>query len=331
MKFPKNLFQKIVSLSLLPLCCASFLIAQQITPPSSDALLLTVEGAVQVLPVGQTVWTAGQTNQTLHIGDQVRTAARSRATVRLSNLTVLRVNELTTLQIQRTNTVELPTVAQTPNFETMPGKGPLPKADWFQKSWAPRRTRFWNERANDKGAVVFLGDSITQGWKTLAQDFSGMKVANRGISGDTTRGVLYRLQEDVLDLEPKAIVLLIGTNDIGLGADPDDAASNVKDILKAVQKSNPKIPVIVCNVMPSNANRQRPADKLQKLNASVDDFMKGKKQFIRCDTWSLFADAEGNVKKEEFPDLLHPNATGYEKWTNALKPIFAKLGLEKKS
>src|SRR5438046_1747255 len=69
-------------------------------PPASDAVLLTAEGAVQVSPAGQTTWSAGKTNQSLKIGDRVRTAARSRATVRLSNLTVLRVNELTTLQIQ---------------------------------------------------------------------------------------------------------------------------------------------------------------------------------------------------------------------------------------
>jgi lysophospholipase L1-like esterase len=62
---------------------------------------------------------------------------------------------------------------------------------------------------------VFLGDSITQGWNDLASAFPDMKVANRGINGgDTTRGVLIRLQDDVLSLDPAAIVLLIGTNDL---------------------------------------------------------------------------------------------------------------------
>ena len=214
--------------------------------------------------------------------------------------------------------------------EKLPGKGPTRKQEWFENTWAKRRAQFIQEREKDKSAVVFLGDSITQGWKTLALDFPNLKVANRGISGDTTRGVWFRLKEDVLDLKPQAIVLLIGTNDIGLDADPEDAASNIKEILQAVAKSNPNTPVIVCKVMPSHSDKKRPSDKLQKLNSSIDDFIKGKKQFIRCDTWSIFADADGNAKKEEFPDLLHPNAAGYEKWANALKLIFAKLNLDKK-
>jgi hypothetical protein len=57
--------------------------------------------------------------------------------------------------------------------------------------------------------------------------------------------------------------------------------------------------------------------------------MKNDPQLIRCDTYSIFADEEGNAKKAEFPDLLHPNSPGYAKWTAALKPIFSKLDLAK--
>src|ERR1035441_4233447 len=88
------------------------------------------------------------------------------------------------------------------------------------------------------GGVV-LGDSITEGWKTLANDFPKMKVANRGIGGDITSGVLYRLKADVLSLNPAAIVLLIGTNDVGDGADADDVAANIKLILLAIKSFNP--------------------------------------------------------------------------------------------
>jgi lysophospholipase L1-like esterase len=62
----------------------------------------------------------------------------------------------------------------------------------------------------------------------------------------------------------------------------------------------------------------------------VDEVVRADSQFIRCDTWSIFADEGGNAKKEEFPDLLHPNSRGYTKWTSALKPIFASLDLKKK-
>ena len=73
----------------------------------------------------------------------------------------------------------------------LPGAGPIRRYDWFQKLWRERRAQWATEREQDRGAVVFLGDSITQGWGGgLGAAFPGVKVANRGISGDTTRGVL---------------------------------------------------------------------------------------------------------------------------------------------
>jgi lysophospholipase L1-like esterase len=152
-------------------------------------------------------------------------------------------------------------------------------------------------------------------------------VANRGIGGDTTRGVLYRLKADVLDLKPEAVVLLIGTNDIGLGGDPDEIADNIRQILLALKSSNPDMPVIMCKVMPRADRDLHPAEKIKKLNAMVETFAKNEPKFTECDTWSIYADENGNCKKEEFPDLLHPNATGYARWAAALKPIFAKLNL----
>src|SRR5919107_3626071 len=105
--------------------------------------------------------------------------------------------------------------------EGLPGTGPIRRYDWFQKLWRDRRSAWAKQREPDRGAVVFLGDSITQGWGGgLGAAFPGVKIANRGISGDTTRGVLIRLQEDVLALEPAAVVLLIGTNDLDEAATP---------------------------------------------------------------------------------------------------------------
>src|SRR3954451_1956854 len=105
--------------------------------------------------------------------------------------------------------------------EGLPGAGPIRRYDWFRKLWAQKRSA-WAERVNqDKGALVFLGDSITQGWgDDIGGSFPGVKVANRGISGDTTRGVLIRLKEDVLSLHPSGVVILIGTNDLEEDADP---------------------------------------------------------------------------------------------------------------
>jgi lysophospholipase L1-like esterase/poly(3-hydroxybutyrate) depolymerase len=222
---------------------------------------------------------------------------------------------------------ELPRVARFPDDAAFPGQGPIRKWDWFKNLWRERRLAWWNNRDKDKGAVVFLGDSITQGWGSLKKDFPDLKVANRGISGDLTRGVLYRLKEDVLDLNPRAVVLLIGTNDLEDGGDPEIIAQNLKLILSAFKAHNPRMPVIVCKVMPSSAKMRRPADKIQQVNARVADLVKSDPQFILCDTWTIFANEQGDATKEEFPDLLHLNPAGYAKWAEALRPIFAKLNL----
>ena len=85
----------------------------------------------------------------------------------------------------------------------LPGAGPIRRADWFKTLWTNKRSG-WSKRIDaDQNALVFLGDSITQGWGDQFRNaFPGVKVANRGISGDTTRGMLVRLQQDVLTLNP---------------------------------------------------------------------------------------------------------------------------------
>jgi lysophospholipase L1-like esterase len=208
----------------------------------------------------------------------------------------------------------------------LPGAGPIRRYDWFQQLWRERRSAWAKERAKDQGAVVFLGDSITQLWgEALPAAFPGVKIANRGISGDTTRGVLIRLKDDVLVLEPKAVVLLIGTNDLDEGATPEIIAGNVKLILAALKAHSPRMPVILCQVFPSSASLRRPADQIKAVNTLYLAAVKNDAQVVPLDTWSLFADPNGDAKPSEFPDLLHPNRIGYAKWAAALDPLFATL------
>ena len=212
--------------------------------------------------------------------------------------------------------------------EGLPGTGPIRRYEWFQKLWRERRSAWAARREQDRGAVVFLGDSITQGWGGgLGAAFPGVKVANRGISGDTTRGVLLRLQEDVLVLDPAAVVLLIGTNDLDEGATPEMIAGNLKLMIDAMKRHNPRMPIVLCQMFPSSESMRRPADKIKAVNALYLAAVKNDRQVIPVDTWSLFADANGNAPAAEFPDLLHPNEAGYAKWAAALRPIFGTLRL----
>jgi hypothetical protein len=88
----------------------------------------------------------------------------------------------------------------------LPGAGPIRRADWFKNHWLQRRQKWAERRELDRHSLVFVGDSITEGWGDRPADgFGSLKVSNRGISGDTSRGVLVRLREDVLDLDPVGV------------------------------------------------------------------------------------------------------------------------------
>lgn len=214
------------------------------------------------------------------------------------------------------------------SYEGLPGEGPIRgEHDWFQKVWTERRSSWFHSTRADQGAVVFLGDSITQGWKDLPDQFPEMKIANRGISGDTTRGMLIRLGEDVIALNPSAVVMLMGTNDLADGASAEIIAGNVKLILDALKAHNPGMPVVLCNVFPSSREKDRSAAAIQAINERLAEVAKGDLRITILDTWTLFANEAGDAKVEEFPDLLHPNERGRAKWAAALRPVFATLGL----
>lgn len=208
----------------------------------------------------------------------------------------------------------------------LPGEGPIRRYDWFKNLWTQKRTA-WSKRVQqDQKSLVFLGDSITQGWgDNLGNSFPGVKVANRGISGDTTRGMLIRLKEDVLSLNPAGVVMLMGTNDLEEKATPEQIAGNLKRIVAELKSHNDKMPIVLCLVFPSSETKKRPADKIKAINALYAAAVKGDPQVTVIDTYTLFADDKGDAKKEEFPDLLHPNAAGYARWAASLRPILATL------
>jgi lysophospholipase L1-like esterase len=221
-------------------------------------------------------------------------------------------------------------VSQFPSLDKLPGKVPPTVWSGLARAWSGAHARWQATASNEVGTVVFLGDSITEGWRTLARDFPNLKVANRGIGGDIASGVLYRLKADVLSLKPVAIVLLIGTNDVGDGASGEDVAANIQLILLAIKNTNPNIKVIVCKVMP-RAERNGPiyAEKIQKANSLVEQFVKGQPNFAMCDTWGIYADEKGNPNAEDFnADHLHLNAAGYAVWKKALDPVLASLHVE---
>lgn len=222
------------------------------------------------------------------------------------------------------------------NAAAWPGKGPIRYFDWMPGN----REAFWKKREADSGKIIFIGDSIIGGWK-LDKDFPGKPVANRGIGGDVSRGLLFRLQEDALDLKPKAIVIHIGANDLSADGPIEGILSNYNAILDLAQKSCPGMPVIVLAVLPhgiptgAKAPSAGLAAYLQKVNARIPQLNEQLAKLAATKTGVTFVDSyspfllpDGSLDGTQFSeDKVHPNAAGHSKLASVVDKSLAGLGL----
>lgn len=194
---------------------------------------------------------------------------------------------------------------------------------------APQRSVFWSERRDMQGSVVFAGDSLTAGWSTLQQDFSGMRVANRGIGGDVSRGLLFRFDEDVLALRPRGVVLLIGANDLTARQDAAVTLANIRAMVDQARAQMPGTPLLVCTV-PASANPAAPVDRaqLKALNDALRAFPKHYPNVFLVDLFAATATAQGDPERRYFhEDRLHLSAAGHARWKEALEPVMRQAGL----
>lgn len=171
--------------------------------------------------------------------------------------------------------------------------------------------------ASTEDRVVFMGDSITDGWgKGQAPFFPGKAYINRGISGQTTPQMLVRFRPDVIHLHPKVVVTLAGTNDVA-GNTGVETLQNVEDNLASMSelaKAN-GIRVVLASVMPiCDSLRQqsvrRPPQQILELNDWIKSYT-SKNGFIYLDYYSAMVDGSGMLKQELTYDCLHPNDAGY--------------------
>jgi len=168
----------------------------------------------------------------------------------------------------------------------------------------------------DPGRVVFMGDSITDGWK-LAQYFAGKPYVNRGISGQTTPQMLVRMFPDVIALKPAAMIVLAGTNDISANTGPS-TLQMIEDNLQAMTELAQAhgIKVILYSLTPVSdytARKQtaaRPPADILKLNAWIKDYT-ARANAIFADYYAATVDDTGMLKQGFSGDGLHPNDKGY--------------------
>jgi lysophospholipase L1-like esterase len=177
-----------------------------------------------------------------------------------------------------------------------------------------------------KGGIAFIGDSITQDYP-IHDHFPGLTVYNRGIGGDTTVGLLNRLKVSVFDLEPKKVVLWIGTNDFGVLNAPVSAVyDRILETIDRIHKRLGHIPIFLLSLSPVNPEVNaitvglRTNKKILELNHKLSTIA----NVTYIDLFSLLSDEKGNLKAFLTYDGLHLNGEGYAVLTPLLKHALAK-------
>jgi lysophospholipase L1-like esterase len=176
--------------------------------------------------------------------------------------------------------------------------------------------------------LLFLGDSITAGWKGHSaiweKAFGAYKPSNFGIGGDRTQHVLWRIENGELDgIKPKVAVLMIGTNNSG--SDPADGiARGVTKIVETIRKKSPRTKVLLLAIFPRGEKPNPQRDKIQQVNSTIQKLDDGKNVFF-LDIGAKFLQEGGILTKEIMPDFLHLSAKGYQIWADAISPKLAEL------
>ena len=176
--------------------------------------------------------------------------------------------------------------------------------------------------------VVFMGNSITEGWSFFNKNFFiENPFVNRGISGQTTPQMLIRFKSDVVNLNPKSVVILAGINDIAGNTGPisiENSAENIISMAEIALANN--ISVFICSTLPALdfpwSPGLNPASKVIKLNKILKDYCK-KNNLKYVDYYSFMSDENGGLKVPEYTsadDLVHPNKAGY----NVMEKIILK-------
>lgn len=197
--------------------------------------------------------------------------------------------------------------------------------------------RLLNGRYTRRDQTVLLGDSITEifNWYELFESFTretGQSVYNRGISGDTSDRLLERLEPNALNIAPRNLVILIGTNDLGVGAPISFTVENVEKILRRSRKTLPELNLVLQAVYPVNKHLnsaaqymvgRRKNETIAQLNAELRPLAEQYGAHWLNLTPNL-TDAQGNLSGEYCYDGLHLNARGFEIAAQGILPLLAR-------
>ena len=219
---------------------------------------------------------------------------------------------------------EDPKLSTTPVIQT---------SKWALKWWMPRHEAKLKEKTKlGDVQLVFLGDSITHAWENKGktvwdENYAPFNALNLGFSSDRTEHVLWRLDHGELDgIEPKAIVVMIGTNNVGHRKEKSaKTAAGIKAILDSIRKKQPQAKVLLLGIFPRGATSD---DPMRKLNDATNEIIKEyaeNKLVFYLNINDKFLEKDGTLSKEVMPDLLHPSKSQYKVWADAMAPLLKKL------
>ena len=201
--------------------------------------------------------------------------------------------------------------------------------------WWMKRHQSMNKNARKQHDLLFIGDSITQGWEgsgkgTWEKYYANRKALNLGISGDRTEHVIWRLDNGNLRNQKKAkvAVVMIGTNNTGhIMQDPTEVREGVERIVSTLRARCPEAKILILGVFPRGV---KPDDAKRKnnieINKLISKFHNGERIHY-LDISDKFLTTEGILTKEVMPDALHPRQKGYEIWAEAIEPKLKEFGL----
>jgi lysophospholipase L1-like esterase len=183
--------------------------------------------------------------------------------------------------------------------------------------------RFLERAKQGNVNLLFLGDSITQGWNdndVWRRFYEPRKAANFGIGGDGTQHVLWRIQNGELDgIEPKVVVLMIGTNNAS-SASADEIAQGVTAIVEELRRRLPKAKVLLLGVFPRGEKPDSTREKVDAVNALIAKLDDGGAHIKFLDIGKKFLNDDGTISGEIMPDFLHLSSKGYRIWADAMEP-----------
>jgi lysophospholipase L1-like esterase len=203
---------------------------------------------------------------------------------------------------------------------------------WPESWWEPRHQQKMDQAKKTEINLLMLGDSITQGWENQGQAvwqrfYQDRKAFNLGFNGDRTEHVLWRLKNGAVDnMTPKLVVLLVGTNNTGHRMDPAaHTANGISAIIAELHKRLPQSKILILGIFPRNAS---PYNEMRKRNDAINQIIstfEDKQLVYYLNINDAFLDENQVLHEEIMPDLLHPNALGYQRWAEAMEPTIQRL------